>query len=95
MSSLVSPDEFIVNRTWDNQISILSKIIGEKSIVLEMNDDVIETKNLTMDKSTSLCLTDEEVLRIAKIGIQLQTLYDHHCDIEWAFYQVRYFYINK
>lgn len=62
-----------------------------------MSESSTITVNVDNLHAQTLCLTDKEVLNVAKIGVLLQDLFEYYCDVEWAIYKVPsdfcYFYL--
>lgn len=46
-------------------------------------------KELKPEDQVRACLSDEQILKLSKIGILLEKLYGNARDIEWAIHQVR------
>ncbi|CAG9815135.1 unnamed protein product [Phaedon cochleariae] len=80
------PDTFILNRTWDNTISLKHKSIGNKNVVLTMTSEGVKETSMNNDNER-WSLSDEQAIRLGKIGVQLEKIFGNHRDIEWAFYK--------
>lgn len=48
----------------------------------------IVEKTVDTANQTRCCLSDEQIIKLAKIGVFLENLYGNARDIEWALYQV-------
>lgn len=90
----INPDEYRVFKRTLNKLCqdsskgfrpIISKKIGSKArkLMYAENggvDNIPVPKNLRR----ALCLTDDEVLELARWGCQIEDHYGHAVDIEWA-----------
>jgi pyruvate,water dikinase len=91
----VNPDEFFVHKPTLKQgyRPIISKVLGEKNIKMiytEEGEKTTKNVNVTVNDRERFCLTDDEVLELAKWGAIIE---DHYTsvkkkwspmDIEWA-----------
>ncbi|XP_023210311.1 uncharacterized protein LOC111613196 [Centruroides sculpturatus] len=72
-------------RNHENQLSIYSSNVGSKKtkVVSKETGGTEEVDNLEENK---LCLNDEQILRLGKIGILVEEYFGSLRDIEWAIY---------
>jgi pyruvate, water dikinase len=77
----VVPDTYVVQK---DTFSILSKEISDQSIQLKKQG--LETKEVEVPKKQRDLqkITNEEIVKLAKIGQKLQEHYYHPQDVEWA-----------
>jgi pyruvate,water dikinase len=92
----VNPDEFYIHKPTLRQgfRPIISKKLGEKQIKMIYSEGGSKspTKNVPVDKNfrQKFCLTDDEVLQLAKWAIIIEDHYSHEAghfkpmDMEWA-----------
>ncbi|MEM4247322.1 MAG: phosphoenolpyruvate synthase [Candidatus Woesearchaeota archaeon] len=91
----VNPDEFYVFKPTlkEGYTPIIQKIVGEKSIkMIYATEGPHPTKNIatTPEDRKRFCITDEEVLQLAKWGVLIEEHYSQKkgkwtpMDIEWA-----------
>ena len=77
VSGSITPDSFQVSR---NIGEILKKDIATKREMI--TESGVQT--ITEDKQDVQSLTDDQLIELYKIGIQIETLYEHPMDVEWA-----------
>ena len=89
----VNPDEFYVCKKalGRGDRSILKRGLGSKHLSLKFIDKEsstvsaeVETVNVPSQKSQIFSLNDEEIERLAKIGVRIEEHYGRPMDIEWA-----------
>ena len=86
VSGEVTPDLYIVDK---KELSIISKMVSRQKHQLAMNADSDEKDNNTWQPiATSVQgkqkLSDDDILRVAELGKQLEEHYQFPQDIEWA-----------
>ncbi|MDD2758443.1 MAG: phosphoenolpyruvate synthase, partial [Patescibacteria group bacterium] len=83
----VVPDQFFIFKDGlkNNYKSIISKRLGSKEVKLVYNDTQ-GTKQMPVNMSDreKFCLDDNDVIKLAKWGVQIEEHYGHAMDIEWA-----------
>ena len=52
------------------------------------SDNVVSTE-LSNDRRNDQCLSDDQVVTLSKIGVELERYYGDARDIEWALFEVR------
>ena len=84
VSGLVSPDYFVVNKV---DGTLVSKTLGnkQKSVYLSDGPDG-GTHEKTNPKADEFCLTDAQIVEIAKMIAAVEKLYGLPMDIEWAYH---------
>ncbi|MBD3213738.1 MAG: hypothetical protein GF311_14100 [Candidatus Lokiarchaeota archaeon] len=91
MSGLCSPDQFIINKKCDDNqynFKIIDKKIGKKEYIVF--PDHIEQKSgmktisSSYDENLQTSLSDQEILELSKLGLEIENLYKKPQDIEWA-----------
>ncbi|MBN8723758.1 MAG: hypothetical protein J0M03_12555 [Acidobacteria bacterium] len=82
VSGLVTPDRYLVDPF---DLKVLEIKAGEKVLKL-VSDSGQGTQEIVLDslEASSLTLTNEDVLELAKIAIKVQQEYGFPIDIEWA-----------
>ncbi len=78
----VTPDEFVVDK---KTLKIVEKRIADKKIAIEF-DEKGGTRVVTLppEKAKAPSLNDDEVVTLARYGINIEKHYNHPMDIEWA-----------
>src|SRR5207249_420741 len=85
VSAAAEPDTILVNRSWDDALSIKSKQIGGKAAKIQVKaGGGTETINLNSSQAGSFSLADEESLRLAAIGIMVEKAFGDPRDIEFG-----------
>jgi pyruvate,water dikinase len=83
VSGKVSPDRFVVNRA--PGLKITGKELGTKGIeILRAQDGGTLGKEVSPERSRRLCLSDEEILKLASLGLRIEGHYGYPQDIEWC-----------
>jgi pyruvate,water dikinase len=82
VSGEVTPDRWIVNKS---DLSIKDKYISRKTLMV-VRDSAGLTKEVEVpqDLAVKPSLSDEEVVKLARIGIELEKVYGYPLDIEWT-----------
>ncbi|XP_018056708.1 PREDICTED: uncharacterized protein LOC108692779 isoform X2 [Atta colombica] len=85
VSGKVEPDTFMIHRKWDNTLTIDSSVLGNKEhkILLDDRNGVI-TSALSEQEIKKISISDTSALRLAKIGLHLESLFGSARDVEWA-----------
>lgn len=88
VSGEIDPDSYVIKRSYnDDQFEIVSKVVGNKKYKIQMGAATnLEKVAVSTDE---LCLSDENILTLTKIGVILEKLYGSGRDIEWATKNVR------
>ena len=83
VSGQVSPDRYVIDKS---DLHILKRDVKRKELVIEpLPDGGTRTRELSGDESTQPVLTDDEVRRVAELGIRDEKHYGTPQDTEWAF----------
>ncbi|XP_018366486.1 PREDICTED: uncharacterized protein LOC108763401 isoform X2 [Trachymyrmex cornetzi] len=85
VSGKVEPDTFMIHRKWDDTLTIGSSMLGNKEhkILLDDGNGVI-TSALSEQEIKKISISDTSALRLAKIGLHLESLFGSARDVEWA-----------
>lgn len=70
-----------------------SKQLGSKDNVIKMKKSNSETIHdilefINNEKHDQICLTDNQIEKLADVGVMLEKIFDGPRDIEWAFHKV-------
>jgi pyruvate,water dikinase len=83
VSGQVSPDRYVVEKS---DMTILVRSVRPKELTIEVAGDGGTVKReLTAAESRSPVLSDDEVLRVAELGVAIEREYGAPQDTEWAF----------
>lgn len=86
VSAKSEPDTYLIRRSYrGDDVTMLASIPGDKKFIIEMGEEssVVE-KSLDEEMRKKLCLTEDVVLRLAKIAIVLEKFFGNPQDIEFA-----------
>ena len=93
VSGAVTPDLYIVDKS---TFQIIRKDVKDKKIMIKR--DPLSGKNLKFQvpesKAKSQCLTDEEIINLARIIKRLEDHYNFPQDIEWAIEEGRLYIVQ-
>lgn len=81
-----------MKRTWQDKIEIESKQLGQKDKIITIKKDSsgihgIEVMN--NDQQNLFCLNDEQIIKLGKVGVIIEKLFNGPRDVEWTFYKVQ------
>jgi pyruvate,water dikinase len=83
VSGQVSPDRYVVDKS---NMAIVVRSVMAKELTIEPADDGgTITRELSAEESHRPVLNDDEVLRLAELGIAIEHEYASPQDTEWAF----------
>ncbi|HDD72512.1 MAG TPA: phosphoenolpyruvate synthase, partial [Candidatus Aenigmarchaeota archaeon] len=77
----VTPDSFVV---FEPTMCILEKTLGDKRVKLVRGRKGNIEKKVSEEDMKKFCLTDEQVLELAKYGMMIEKYYKVPMDIEWV-----------
>ncbi|MCP4419518.1 MAG: hypothetical protein GY805_23135 [Chloroflexi bacterium] len=81
VAGMVSPDHFVVNKV--SKAIVERKLGGKETAVTLTPSGGIQEQ--PAPNSNAFCLSDEQLMAITDMLIQIETLYRRPTDIEWAF----------
>ncbi len=87
VSGIVTPDEYILNK---KDLSILSKNIAKKNVMIIKNQDKIGTQEVKVseylgcEKVQTSSLERQEIIKLGESALKIEYMYHHPQDIEWA-----------
>ncbi|KOC62505.1 Cleft lip and palate transmembrane protein 1-like protein [Habropoda laboriosa] len=84
VSATVEPDTIIVHKSWNNELTIKSSFVGNKKKKILTGDNGVVTMELNEQENKTVCVSKQIALRLADIGVNLETLFGSARDIEWA-----------
>ncbi len=83
VSGQVSPDRYVIDK---ETLHIIKRDVKRKELVIEpLPDGGTRTRELSGEESTQPVLSDDEVRRVAELGIRDEEHYGTPQDTEWAF----------
>ncbi len=82
----VTPDQFYVFKEGikKGKKAIISKIVGSKEVKLIYGNSGTTQKIVPAKERRTICISDEDVLTLAKWGMEIEKFYNKSQDIEWA-----------
>jgi phosphohistidine swiveling domain-containing protein len=84
VSGQTIPDRYIVEFSPTNEISLVSKEIGTKDMMIEGVTDGVHSVVTSPEKKQQSSLDDNEVVELAKQARTIEKLFNAPQDIEWA-----------
>lgn len=84
VSGMVEPDTLTIQRKWDNTLSVITSVLGNKEQKISLNDDGVITDSLSEQENQNISISDAIALRLAKIGLYLESSFGSARDVEWA-----------
>ena len=82
---MVEPDTIVLQRDWNDTLSIRSIEIGKKSQKIIMTENSGTSVNKLSDEEIKKSSLSEQVaIKVAKVGLHLENVYQSPRDIEWA-----------
>ena len=83
VSGAVEPDTYVVAKDGPRLVSVR---VGDKRVVIRRGPDGVERRTDTdRTEATSRVLGDDQVLEIARLGMQVEAHYGEPQDMEWAY----------
>lgn len=79
-------DWFVVRK--GNPPAIVERRIAKKNIMVTVDREKgkgRKTYNLTREQSDAVTLSDERVIRLAELGMQIEKVFEYPQDVEWAY----------
>lgn len=86
----VNPDEFYVFKpTLENKQPIIRRYLGKKDIKMIYSHDTtagLSTRNIevSIEEQNKFCITDDDILKLARFAVCIEKHYGRPMDIEWA-----------
>lgn len=84
MSGTVEPDTLTIHRKLNNTLTIGALMIGSKEQKISLKNDVVTRCILSKQETRKISISDATALRLAKIGLYLESLFGSARDVEWA-----------
>ncbi len=83
VSGAETPDHFVVDK---QTLEIVERRIAQKTVEYVRNPETGKTQHadVAAERQKNPCVTDEEIRKLAQLGIQIDQHYDKPQDIEWA-----------
>lgn len=83
VSGSVTPDTFIVDK---NSMKIIERQVGKKATkdIIDKKTGKVTTVNVSKEEQEKLCLSDQQVIELAKLAKKIDDHYGMAMDIEWA-----------
>jgi pyruvate,water dikinase len=83
VSGECTPDNFIINKITND---IVKKSIGHKTILYTRDPEhhCVVKQDVPAERSDTQCVIDEDAIKLAQVGKQIEKHYGRPMDIEWA-----------
>ncbi|XP_070162550.1 rifampicin phosphotransferase-like isoform X2 [Polyergus mexicanus] len=94
VSGTIEPDTITIHRKLNNTLTIDTLVIGSKGEKILLKDDVVIKCTLSKQETRKISISDATALRLAKIGLRLESLFGSARDVEWAVVGERIFLLQ-
>lgn len=84
VSAKVEPDTLTIRRKWDNTLAMSGAVLGNKGHKMSLSDNGVIVNDLSERETREISISDATALRLAKIGLHLESFFGSARDIEWA-----------
>ncbi|XP_048489521.1 uncharacterized phosphotransferase YvkC [Plutella xylostella] len=84
VSGAVEPDSITVARSERGEVSIAGIELGSKTHRVAAQGSGVTTEDVPENERNVACITDEQILQLAKMGVTQEELWGAPRDIEWA-----------
>ena len=84
VSGRATPDKYVLGKNGDGSFRILAEEIGDKKTVARGGEGGVEYIELDDEQGSKPSITDEQALKLAKMGDRIQVVMETPQDIEWA-----------
>lgn len=81
VQGMITPDNFIVDK---KDLEIKEKTIESQATMLVYKDGINKEITIPENKGSAQCISDEDIINLAKLAIKIENHYGFPCDIEWA-----------
>jgi len=83
VSGYVAPDNYIVDK---ETLAIVERMISPKMVEFVRDADSGGTimRDVEEERQSIPCMTDDEVIELARMGVAIESYYGKPMDIEWA-----------
>ncbi|XP_049518677.1 putative phosphoenolpyruvate synthase [Dermacentor silvarum] len=96
VSASADPDTFVLKKTGTQRLTIESKQIGHKSVYTTTSENGgVVTVPQSSEKAQIPSMCDEDVEKLGIIGMQIEKTFTIPQDIEWAFYDEKFFMLQS
>ncbi|XP_070152033.1 rifampicin phosphotransferase-like, partial [Polyergus mexicanus] len=92
VSGTIEPDTITIHRKLNNTLTIDTLVSKGEKILLK--DDVVIKCTLSKQETRKISISDATALRLAKIGLRLESLFGSARDVEWAVVGERIFLLQ-
>ncbi|XP_077511422.1 rifampicin phosphotransferase-like isoform X1 [Amblyomma americanum] len=95
VSASADPDTFVLKRVGEGRPHIESLQLGRKSVyTASPGTGGVVTLTVEAEKAQAVCISHEDVERLAHIGVQIEKTYTTPQDIEWAIRENNFFMLQ-
>lgn len=89
VSGLVEPDTIVVKRNKDDALSIAQVEVGSKAQRIVAGERGVAAEDVSEGERSSACLNEEEIMRLARLGVMQEQMWGAGRDIEFAIGKVK------
>lgn len=87
----VTPDTFVFER---NSAALISQEISDKAVMTVRTPDGTREEPVPAERRQQPALTTSQAAELARLGVEIESLYGQPMDIEWALEQGRFFIVQ-
>ncbi|MEA3344660.1 MAG: PEP/pyruvate-binding domain-containing protein [Chloroflexota bacterium] len=92
-SGQITPDHYVVDG-WDE--GVVARQIADKGVmILPDEDGGVREVTVPSEDRQEPCLTDDQLLELARLGYKVQAIYGYPQDIEWALYDGEFYILQS
>lgn len=84
VSAKADPDTYFVRRSHKDELDLLGSKMGEKKVLIQMDARTVNEIEIDEEKRKTLCLSEENVLKLSKLGVIMEKFFGTPRDIEFA-----------
>lgn len=84
VSGKIEPDTLTIRRKWDDTLTVGTSVVGDKRQRMLLSDDGVTTNAPSEEEMKKMSISDRIALRLAEIGLHLESLFGSARDVEWA-----------
>lgn len=92
VQGMITPDNFLIDK---DSLKVKEINIDTQSKMMIFQDGENTEVDVPDDKKSAPALTDQQVIELAKIGIEIEKHYEFPCDIEWVLEKGKFYIVQS
>lgn len=81
---MIEPDTLEIRRKWDDTLTMSTSTVGSKTQKISLDEDGVIMSDLNEHETKRISISDATAIKLAKIGLHLESVFGSARDIEWA-----------